>query len=557
MVSDDVEKRLYLSTVVASLWPDAEVVEGEPDDVEIARTCELVVLHDGAGIAIDWMTRNEPDRGLAVVVVAAHLDDAFTAKVLKLGAMDCVFEGSGYPGNLIHALRAEVQRAVRTHNPIPAPTRPNMDADSAVNRALDSDEDDDHSVSGMLMVSSKGRQVLAGVGADSLGADVSAQIYADGAEVISARAVNGVLRVHIEGMIGLIHAEMIADHIAEFMRDRNARSGQDGGVALGMAVSDYGKRASLANLTGKAEILCEQIRLEGGTGIKVAACKDIKEIEKPEGSDRVGESSEGEVDILHEGIRAVLLAGQLQVNFDPIRGSDGSFSQTQREQAQMRLIDRNGDPWTAERRDHLMGIKGHASSVDRIVVAHALRRLRADKTGNLGVVLDVSQESMRSGQFWRWLAQRLGSPEAQSSSSRLSLTLSLDVLRERHIDPNFLVRFGIARGCHFVLRDIVDVKEALDFAQIVPIQFFALDMDRRRGRSGCEAIKQAVKALHAANRKVALRHIHASADLFCAYSSGADYYHGQLADQWEEVGLVPLDGKEKGAAPSWMTDYKG
>ena len=199
------------------------------------------------------------------------------------------------------------------------------------------------------------------------------------------------------------------------------------------------------------------------------------------------------------------------------------------------------------------GLPVELGRADRVLVAHALRRLRADKAGKLGIVLDISKESMRSGQFWRWLAQRLGSPEAQNSASRLSLTLSLDVMREGQIDPNFLVRFGIARGCHFVLRDLTEIKEGLDFAQIVPIQFFALDMDRRRGRSGCEAIKQAVKSLHAANRKVALRHIHASADLFCAYSSGADYYHGQLADQWEEVGLVPLDGKDKRAVPSWLS----
>ncbi|MCP5351845.1 MAG: hypothetical protein H6926_01455 [Chromatiales bacterium] len=554
IVSDDVEKRLYLSTVVASLWSDIEIIEAGPDNLPAVAACELILVHDGGGIALGWLERYSNGPGSTVIVISAQLDDAFTARALKLGATDSIVEGSGYPGTLLDALRGEAQRALRKRKAIPTPTKPSMDADST-RSGLEADEDD-HSVSGVMIIGSRQRQILPGVGADSLGAEVTAQVYSDGAEVISAKVLGGALRVHIEGMIGVIHAEMIADHVAELMRARNARLAQGGGIALGIAVSDFGERASLVKLTGKAEILIEQINLEGGDGIKVAACKDIKDVSKP----AAGESSTAgnEVDILQEGIRAVLLAGQLEVRFDPIRGHGGSrFADVNREQAEVSLIDHNGDPWTADRRDRLMGMKGHSTSVDRIVVAHALRRLRADKDGKLGIVLDLSRESMLSGQFWRWLSQRLGAPEAANSASRLSVALSLEVMREGSIDPNFLVRFGIARGCHFVLRDITDVKEALDLAQIVPVQFFAIDMHQRRGRAGCEAIKQVVKALHAANRKVALRRIHASADLFCAYSSGADYYHGQLSDQWEDVGLQPLEGDRRSVEPSWISDFKG
>ncbi len=546
VIDENDEQRLFISTVLASVWFDAEVEEFDPHSNKAATVADLyqydliIVEEDKSNAGLHWLEDHKGDKALPRTILVTDNDN-------EAASVDQVSKGDGFSERL---LRKICNLSDRTTDPLkPTDLKEFFENTAALfdsNANSHNDADTLGNSSAMYIIkldqfaeikAHQGQQYADLVNTE-LHTIAQQWIKNDGANPTRSMCDDSAIYLYVTGMLGGIHGEMVAEKICERVREGQLIVNDQKltcTVSVGVCLEGEDLQVDIsgfAQQAGQAAIYAEQ---KGGDQFKAFVySKNGLEREKAHGSPN------GDIPrpSPRMNVLSLIKAKRLSIEFQRIVNTHQS-QQKICLQPKPAIYDEEGKPCSYSRLAELFSTPGNATQLDRISVIQSLKLLKkrgAEKQNN--ILLDLSTESVFNSQFWEWLEQQLNKVQC---GPQFIFNLNIENFQSDRIDVKIIKTMTQSTRCQFAIRGIGNGLTPIILSQKLSLSWLIIDMEDGISNHACSQIGETISEAHKHHIKVVLRNINSSDKLFCAYSSGADLLQGELASQWGSIGLTPME----------------
>lgn len=543
IVGADDEMRLFIATVLASVWSEAEV-----DELDLETTLhespkdwkqfDLLIV-DSQSVpegkmdsGADWFSQHHRDTNLPKTLFLVDKDNAaLIKKVLELGANACIYKDDDLSQHLL-------QRICGLEDDTTPPLKPSPPDDFFTQTAAlferESSQENDSSSLGesiaMLVIKLDSLSHPPGnIDSETLLArflpQVKAWIAEDDASTPHSMATSTAIYVLVSEILGDVHSELIAENICQ--RARDGKLNIDGQaipatLSLGLCRVDDDPDIDIAGFTAQAEQACAEASDNGGDQFKASTYSDaVKDEAKP----------------LFDAL-ALAKAKRLNIDFEAIINT-GEDQQPSTFQPKISIYDEQGDPCSWSRLSLFLSTPGNASQLDRITLIQSIKFLhRKDPARHSRILMDLSTQSASNPAFWDWLEQQLNK---SGRGQQFIFVLKAENFQTQRIDAGTMHRLSQSSHCQFAILNQEEGELTLKLAIDLALSWIVIDMGDDSSTLNCEQISKTTTTARELKLKVILRNVDSSEKLFCAYTLGAEQLQGELASQWESIQLTPLD----------------
>lgn len=585
VVDDDDEMRLFVATVVASIWPDADIVEYDPlsDDQQEIETWErfdALVLDYHLGdskqqkTGLDWLRRYRADPNFPpTILITDEATDNLAARAIQLGAADFIRKDDHFSTRLAASLReiheqahkpteagrsnAALQAHIKdleqnrnvTANNIPRPTP-----------ALTND-----TLTAMVIIKPDQFAALALGDGDEFASEIVTDmqdaianwIVDNGGRVETIMYTNSAVYVTISGLIGPSHAEMIAGAIGHEMRTEGFGSQGAtirGSTSIGICMAHANTDPETKSLASRAAESLRKAELQGGNGYVIYGDDELhtsyevrdsvmQEQEAAraawsQASNDDAQQAEADFAMASINLQELIKEQQLSMLFKHVLSADQE-NELRYLQASTVLRNDQGRVMTAAFREEFMRDRGLEIEHDKIMISQSMTILTSSNTPkNIDILLDLSDAAVRSKDFLLWVAQKL---RLSGLGQRFMFTVDWHPWEQGQIDANSLNSVQKATQCGFMLRARIDSDFDAEYPVKAPFDGVAVDLYGAMRGKHCRLVGELAERFKDSGIMVALRGIDTSDKLLCAYTTPVTLVQGLLAKKWAETDLVPLD----------------
>ncbi len=569
VVDDDADMRLYLSTIIASTWEEADVVEFDPirqtvkeigswSDYDVVVLDYLFGESEGDPSGLDWLRQYSKDPDYPpTVFVSAYGDEDVVTKALYLGALSYVPKGDNFAARLVEAIEGlpDVKSLRASHQwLLPEDIHPDLDiSEEELNKhkrvEIESLHRQVRQCAFMVMCVDQ-MDILDEMDAETvlqgLEKDVVQWIEEDGAKVDKVELVSSQIRVNVSHLLGDEHAEMISQSLCEHVHDKGFdldMAHLKGTVSIGIVLEEVAKTKGKTDvLFASAERACQQAAAESGNRF---VFKSLERLREAQAAKAQGVSVNGKP--INEGKKLNLVqlirSGQVGIQFQQVLNSEQEHAVPYYLAAPCIKLTKE-ESLSSQQESRLLIAINNSFDMDRLAVIQAQRLLHKDSTHkDSRVVIDISSQSAVRAEFWGWLIKRL---RDNVDGLRMIFSVSLQDAKKDKLAKSAIIEASYHGKFRLAVRGMVDSFKPEQLPESLPFRVLMGDISGEFSINRCE---QTVKlGVYAHQRKMMyiLRGVDNGEKLVCAYASKADMMQGMLTSEFSEMEMKPLDASFEG-----------